>query len=83
MAGLTVNFNVPSPDDATNGVQPGVSITVTRGTAVVVSVVNPNDPSGPWDVPIAQALTIAADRTAFRDLMLKILQSFKTARGYV
>lgn len=81
---LSINLVIPNPDDATNGVQPGVSITITRVNAgVVVTVVNPGDPNGPWDASFATALPTGSDRTALRDLLLKILATFKTARGYV
>lgn len=81
---LTTSIVTPNPDDATNGVVAGVSIKFHRGAAVTLVIVdNPGDPNGPLEVPLATLLPVAGDRTTLRDLLLKIAQNFKTARGYV
>lgn len=78
----TVTTVVPSPDDPTNGIVDGVSLTITKqvGGAVTCRVDYPADPAGTDEFPISAL--VAADRLKVRDAALAILGVYKTRRSY-
>ncbi len=83
MARTISSSTIPNPDDATNGVIIGVSVTMYRNAAgtAFFRVSYPNDPDGDFEAAFA---TIAStDRTKGRDFALACLAVYKTARGYV
>lgn len=83
MARTIPSSNIPNPDDATNGVIAGVSVTLFRTASGVnmYRVSYPNDPDGDFEAPFTSIAS--GDRTKGRDFALACLAVYKTARGYV